>query len=122
MRTKYSEQKQMIQDVSIEPGVRRFLRTVKANLGSTFMNEAQSKAVLKNAESIENGLLDWIENKTESRTHADPERRVHMDYLLHHRLELAKEIAVSFANGRNLSHRRRKVLENSIDYLEENLR
>ena len=121
MSANCSDQDRKAAEVSGPPGVRRFLKTVKANLSSSFMSDAQSKAVLQNAALIENGLLDWISNTSDPRKAKDSERRVHMDYLLHHRLELAKEIAVSFAKGGSLSNRRRKVLESSIDYLEENL-
>jgi hypothetical protein len=121
MIANYSKQIRKVSDGIVETKVFRFLKTVRANLANTCLSDAQSKAVLKNAELLENGLLDWVNQPSEIPDHMDSERQLHMDYLLHHRLELAKEIAVSFAKGHGLSNRRRKVLENSINYIEENL-
>jgi hypothetical protein len=84
-------------------------------------NDNLAPATIKNAENLAKKFNDWGSHKPDSQSKDNSGNHLYMDYLLHHRVGLATEIVKSMANGQSLSEKRKKVLKNSIDYIEQRL-
>jgi hypothetical protein len=98
-----------------------FVNAVKVNLRSRMKKGGLTPATIRTAEELKEKFNAWGSNPPGRQRNNDSENHLYMDYLLHHRVDLATEIVKSMANGGELSRQREKVLRNSIDYIEQRL-
>ena len=98
-----------------------FVNAVKANLRGRMKKNGLSPAAIRNAEELKREFNAWGSQAPGQQRMEVAGNKLYMDYLMHHRVDLATEIVKSMANGRCLSRQREKVLRNSIDYIEQHL-
>ena len=105
----------------VESRLACFVKAVKFNLRSKMKKGSLTPATIRNAEELKEKFNAWGSNPPSPQGRNDSGNHLYMDYLLHHRVDLATEIVKSMANGAGLSRQREKVLRNSIDYIEQRL-
>lgn len=105
----------------VESRLACFVKAVKVNLCSRMKKGSLTPATIRNAEELKETFNAWGSNPPDPQRKDVSGNHLYMDYLLHHRVDLATEIVKSMANGGGLSRQREKVLRNSIDYIEQRL-
>ena len=105
----------------VESALACFVSAVKSNLRSSMKKRELAPATIRNAEELKKKFNAWGSHPPCRQRKDVAGNHLYMDYILHHRVDLATEIVKSMANGAGLSRRREKVLRNSIDYIEQRL-
>jgi hypothetical protein len=105
----------------VESRLACFVNAVKTNLCGRVRNRGLAPATIRNAEELKEKFKAWGSHPPGSQRAEVTGNHLYMDYLMHHRIELATEILKSMADGHGLSRQREKVLRNSIDYIEQRL-
>ena len=105
----------------VGPGLRRFVRDIRARLGNQTEADRFSPATVQSAEILQKKFTEWGSQGPDPGCGNERGSHLFMDYILHHRIGLVTEIVKSMGEGRRLSQNREKVLKNSIDYIEQNL-
>ena len=118
---KISGQDRADAEKKVESVLACFVNAVKSNLRSSIKKRELAPATIRNAEELKEKFNAWGSHPPCLHRKVVNGNRLYMDYLLHHRVDLATEIVKSMANGAGLSRRREKVLRNSIDYIEQRL-
>lgn len=121
LSAKTVDQTQLQVEEMVVPGLERFVKAIKDNLWNQIKRESIAPSTIKNAENLEKKFNDWGSHDPGSESKDNSGNHLYMDYLLHHRVGLATEIVRSMANGQQLSEQRKKILKNSIDYIEQRL-
>ena len=106
---------------TVTPGLKRFVKAIKDNLRNQARDENLSPATIQSAEMPQKKFTEWGSRGPDVSGGKESGSHLFNDYILHHRVGLATEIVKSMADGQRLSHKREKVLKNSIDYIEQRL-
>jgi len=106
---------------TVTPGLKRFVKAIKANLRDQMKAERLSPATIQSAEMLQKKFTEWGSRGLDANCGKESGNHLFNDYILHHRIGLATDIVKSMADGQRLSDKREKVLRSSIDYIEQRL-
>ena len=114
-------QERVCAEEKVESALACFVNAVKTNLRSSRKKRELARATIRNAEQLKEKFNTWGSSPPGLKRNKGCGNHLYMDYIMHHRVDLATDIVKSVANGAGLSRQREKVLRNSIDYIEQRL-
>ncbi len=104
----------------LAPSLKSFVQLVKKSLTSKSKNAVKPSEMIKNVELLEKKISSGSGHRPCANCSCDADTLL-LDPILHHRVILATGIAKSYAAGADLSGKRRKILQNNIEYIENRL-
>lgn len=90
---------------------------LKTFLGDYHLEGYRQKAILKNAEAVQNVCKDWNRYIIQIRSTAEAKEGLEFDHIFHQRISLLATMAKSFVQGNPMGYHRKMVIRANMEYI-----
>lgn len=90
---------------------------LKTFLGDYPIEGYRQKAILKNAEAVDNVCKDWNRYILQIRSTAEGKEGLEFDHIFHQRVSLLATMAKSFVAGNPMGYHRKVVIRSNMQYV-----
>ena len=111
------DMRDMNQDDTFLGRVKLLVVMLKAFLGDYPLEGYRQKAILNNAEAVQNVCKDWNRYIIQIRSTADGKKGLEFDHIFHQRISLLATMATSFVQGNPMGYHRKMVIRTNMEYV-----